>query len=374
MAARQGQRPVPGGHAGQPSGWSRVPALACLRSSLSAQQRHTPVYAVSHSPRLDKAMSRTLRLTVLVVLILGLAMLGLVMFHGEPATAGMRPWDASVWTARTPTRIAAEQQPPYDPFTLADRPACWPMTEAAACDPATGAAVARVDVRWNQDQLPIGFSVAGTDGLRLTLVPVVAAECTVAMNVFWIDGRGQRLCDPMLVRLDNDEMALLQSPRVWFTDANRDGVFDALIHTGTNGNGLMAHLGLITTVLSTGPSRWQTWATQTYMHDAANLLVDPANGSCVLVTTDFTQADGSDAKRHSFWMHSASTLTTRGPEPLSAGTWLGFPRCVQYTEKPNHTETRLLPPVVLAELKREAANTAWARMPEVTEQGVRVTR
>jgi hypothetical protein len=118
---------------------------------------------------------------------------------------------------------------------------------------------------------------------------------------------------------------------------NRDDHADLVVELSAEGNGLAAELSTIVLILS-HENEYIAVATETYQFAPQNLVMVEPDAGVQWIQTSFAQANGRDGKGHSFWVHRLWAIM---PDSLELNATF-TPRIVQYTHRPNQSETSLL--------------------------------
>lgn len=118
---------------------------------------------------------------------------------------------------------------------------------------------------------------------------------------------------------------------------NGDERADLVVELSARGNGLAAELSTVVILLS-HENTYTAVAVETYQFAPQNFVVIAPELGVQWVQTSFAQAKGRDDKDHSFWLHRLWRIMPDGVELNTTFT----PRILQYTRRPNQTETNLL--------------------------------
>jgi hypothetical protein len=125
--------------------------------------------------------------------------------------------------------------------------------------------------------------------------------------------------------------------RVLAGQLNDDSKSDLVVELTSQGNGLAANLSTIVILLSVAGG-FQAVAVDTYNFESQSFVVCGSAPIVQFIQTLFVQAQGTDAKEHSFWVHRLWSVRNDGLELNEAFS----PRFYQFTHRPNQEETQVL--------------------------------
>ncbi|GDY14947.1 hypothetical protein LBMAG53_38250 [Planctomycetota bacterium] len=233
------------------------------------------------------------------------------------------------------------------------RPASW-LSPDPKVEPS------RALLTWGPTSHPLVYGLSGTQMPCLS-VARGGDPGSVCIQLELTSTDGTRIAGPWLL----PDGTFWVEPQVWFTDLNRDGRLDVVVLIQSDGAGLAGSEGRLIVIRSQTAGGWRADYRDAYLNSPVNFMVDPDSTSCVVMTTNIAQRKGEDGIEHSFWVHSAHVIVDQGYAPIVTGIWRDFPKCIQYTQKPNHEPTRLLSAKHLAELTSNAAATGWRLVPNL---------